>query len=137
MSLTITHTSAVGTPLDERDAAILAERQAAFLSRSGVVGPQQGDVVEFRDGTRRRVAYAWPESVQTGRLRASYYLGRGYMSHSGSCFRSVPRDAFAPTDRTSWESAWFFHHDHRSAHNGVDVLVDVPVWTCGADAPSH
>jgi hypothetical protein len=123
--------------LDERDAAILAERQAAVLSRPEGDGPQQGDVVEFRDGTRRRVAHRWPESVQTGDLRASYYLGKGYMSYSGSLFASVPLAAFTLTGRTSQETAWFFHHDWARAHNGVDVVVDVPVWTCDADAPRH
>jgi hypothetical protein len=125
------------TELDELDAAILAERQAAFLDRADDEGPRQGDVVAFRDGTFLRVSYAWPDRIQTGDMRASYYLGNGYMSHSGACFTGVPRAAFTPTGRRSLETAWFFHHDQRRAYNGVDVLVAVPVWRCDADAPRH
>jgi hypothetical protein len=32
------------------------------------------------------------------------------------------------TDQIRSARFWFFSRDHHTAHNGVDVWVDVPVW---------
>ena len=126
------------TELDERDAAILAERTRLF---DEAPGPREGDYVIFADGTERRVSFVTPlewlpecDSVQTSD-GGSWYLGEGYCSFSGGLYRGVKRDTLTLTDETRAGSCWFFHHNHRMAHNGVEVLIPFRVYECSEDAP--
>lgn len=118
--------------LDERDQAMLDERQAAYLDR---IGPQVGHWVSFADGTLRRISYVWDWSdptelhVQTSD-GGSFYLGHGYMSFSGGLYPSVPARTLRVTCLLKPGPAWFFHHDYAQAHNGVYVEVPCPVWDC-------
>lgn len=121
---------------DERDQKILDERLAAFAEREG---PQTGHYVRFADGTMRRISHVWDwegcddPSVQTSDC-GSWYFGEWYMSFSGSLYKGIPASTLARTNETKPGRAWFFHHDYRSAHNGVDVMVDLPVWECSLPA---
>lgn len=117
---------------DERDAEILAERIAEYDARQG---PRVGDYVRFADDVTRRISYVWRDehetvfSVQTS-TGGSYYLGKGYVSMSGSLFGGVKPDTLTLTDETRDGGVWFFHHDWHTAHNGVDVTVPFRVFTC-------
>jgi hypothetical protein len=83
----------------------------------------------------RQIFYVWPDSVQTSD-GGSFYLGDGYMSFSGSLYTSVPIETLTLIEGTRREAwAWFFHHDHRTAHNSVHVCVPVRVWMSSAKAP--
>lgn len=117
---------------DERDAEILAERVEAFNERQG---PRVGDYVRFADDVTRRISYVWRDehetvfNVQTSN-GGTYYLGKGYVSMSGSLFGGVKPDTLTLTDETRDGEVWFFHHDFHTAHNGVDTVTAFRVFTC-------
>lgn len=128
------------TTLDARDAAILAERIALL---DAVEGPRCGDFLRMPDGTMHRVAHVYPADwddmagVQPNYLannwrerfgEGSYYLGRGYVSMSGSLDGWIAASRLTLTSETREGSAWFFHHDHARAHNGVTVSVPFRVY---------
>lgn len=117
---------------DERDAEILAERVEAFNARQG---PRVGDYVRFADDVTRRISHVWRDehdaafSVQTSN-GGSYYLGKGYVSMSGSLFGGVKPETLTLTEETRDGAVWFFHHDWHTAHNGVDTVATFRVFTC-------
>ncbi len=117
--------------LDNRDKAILAARVPAF---DPTESPRVGDYVDFTDDVTRRISQMWPDHVQTSD-GGSFYLGVGRMSFSGSLYTSVPTETLTLTEGTREASAWFFHHDDRTAHNGIDVCVLMRVWVSSAKAP--
>lgn len=123
--------------LDERDRQIIWERRHSIEL---IEGPRVGDFVDFADGERRRVSYIWADehgqafSVQTSD-GGSYYLGNGYVSMSGSLYSGVGPETLAFTGETAPGSAWIFHHDYRTADNGVDVTIPFRVYRCSVDAP--
>lgn len=115
------------TEFDERDAALLAERQAEWDKRTG---PRVGDFVRMLDGTLRRFAYDWGVSLQTtckGYDASFYFFGSG-MSFSGSLAPSIPRASIEDTGETMEGAAWFFHHNQPGAGRGVRFLVKCRVW---------
>lgn len=116
---------------DARDRRIIGERMGALLERKG---PRVGDFVDFADGTQRRISYLWPDGAQTSD-GGSYYLGRGYVSMSGALHPCVPLESLEPTGelRAGW--VWIFHHDHHTAHNGVDARVSFRVFRCAQEPP--
>lgn len=124
---------------DDRDAGILIERRSMLFSQP--FQPAQGDWIEFACGTVRRISHVWlddngrPKSIQSS-TGGSWYLGRGYISHSGGLFTGVPASTLAPTDQRRDAPIWFFHHDQHRAHNGVHAKVPVRVWKCSQEAPS-
>ena len=118
---------------DDKDAAILAERIAQWTKRNG---PRVGDFVHMPDGTLRRFTHDWDDSLQTtcGGSHPcagdqSFYLGKGFMSFSGSLDSSIP------LERITWMpgeikegGCWFFHHDFMTAHNAVYAKVPCRVY---------
>ncbi len=117
-------TATIDTNLDQRDQAILEARQAAF---DAISGPRVGDRVLMLDGTEQRFSYRWDDGLQTSR-GGSFYLGDGYLSFSGQLNRTVPFDKLVETNMTETANAWFFHHDHHTGNNGVDVRIRVRVY---------
>lgn len=121
--------------LDQQDQSILQARQASFTA---IAEPKQGDFIRFANGTIKRIAHVWAdengkaETIQPTMYRgdSSFYLGDGYMSFSGSLNTGIPAAKFHRTSETMPGSAWFFHHDYATAHNGVNVTVNCPVWEC-------
>ena len=113
---------------DDRDSELLSERVARWNARPG---PRVGDFILMLDGTTRRFAHNWVNSLQTtyvwrnGRQdTGSFYFDRsGYMSMSGSLDDPIPLDQIVDTGELRAGSAWFFHHDWAQAHNGVYVNV--------------
>jgi hypothetical protein len=59
------------------------------------------------------------------------------MEYSGGLESSIPMDKFSRTQETMSAPAWFFHHDDVRAHNGIDIMVNCPVWECDAPAPEN
>lgn len=124
--------------LDERDAAIYRER---FHALYRAPGPRVGDFVDFADGVTRRISFITPpewlpecDSVQTSD-DGSFYLGHGYASFSGALYPGVPHGSLEYTTEHRRGPAWFFHHDHHRASNGVDVDLDWRVFRCSLEAP--
>ena len=122
------------TPIfDEKDAAILAEREAKMLACEG---PRIGHFVRFADGMLCRMSLIHRYSdtdevdIQTSR-GGSFYLGEnGFVDFSGGLNSSVPLERFTKTAEKMLGSVWFFHHGHRAAHNGVQAKANFPVWEC-------
>lgn len=117
---------------DARDAEILAARIAAW---DGVDGPRVGDFVEMPGGEVRRFTHDWGDAIQTtcGVMHpcandASFYFGGTYMSFSGSLDPALPKAKLRDTGKVRQGRAWFFHHDHMTAHNGVHVEVPCRVY---------
>ena len=115
--------------LDSQDAAILAARQTL---RDKIQGPRIGDFVSMKDGTLRRFTYDWGDAIQvTSTLPGSqrFYLHHdGRLDYSGGLDQAIPKTRLKPTGKTQPGSAWFFHHDHHRAHNGVDVTLPCRVY---------
>lgn len=111
--------------LDERDQAILAERVA---HRDTDEGPRVGDFVVMDGGRLVRVSYLWADIVQVSQ-EGSWHLGEGgYASFSGSLEPGFPRNELRPIDSLRDGTFWFFHHNDRRAHNGVDVTIPCRVY---------
>lgn len=121
---------------DERDIALLTDRQAARLARPEML---EGDYVQFSDGQTRRVSYVntfGEGSVQTSRGGSWHISSTGAGSFSGGLDNSVPYRSLTDTKQWRIASFWFFHHEHRTAFNAVHVKVYVRVWTCDLPAPA-
>lgn len=117
--------------MSERDAAILAERVEAL---DAIAGPRVGDFVRFADGTMRRASHDWfGESMQTS-TGGSFYLGKGYVSFSGSLFHGVSPETLTDTGERKDGRVWFFHNDYATAGGGVDAVVSFRVFECSLDA---
>lgn len=104
---------------DERDAEIARERVRAWNERPGA---RVGDWVTLRDGSWRRFTHDWGDGLQTtikNNVDTSFYLGKGYVSFSGSLDPTLPRADLVETSETKNGNFWFFHHDSVGAHRGV------------------
>jgi hypothetical protein len=127
--------------LDERDWLILQDRLAELDT---IDGPRVGDWVVFADGVERRISQRWQfpadedgpaiDAVQTS-SGGSFYLGDGYVSFSGGLFGSVPTATLEATGQFREGRVWFFHHDHWTAHNGVQSVGLFRVFLCSEVAP--
>src|SRR5262245_11223582 len=89
--------------MDDRDRAILAERVEAL---NAIDGPRVGDFVKFPGDITRRISYIWGDESELDWYRiqtsngGSWYLGKGYVSFSGSLYVGVPGTSFYATDET-------------------------------------
>ena len=131
------------TEFDERDRAIVAEREQALNADQG---PRVGDYVEFANSVTRRISHMWPAFADTGdgwsapasaqtSEGGSFYLGDGYVSFSGGLHPGIPVDTLTRTEEMRPGSVWVFHHDWHTAHNGVDTEIPFRVYHSTADAP--
>jgi hypothetical protein len=118
--------------LDERDSAILAERQAELDTKTY---PKVGDWVRFNNGEHRRITYVWSHGYQLNtqsKYGGRFYLGEtGYCDYSGGLTPAIPTDTLTATGERKPAPVWFFHHNRRVAHNGIDVTAEFPVWNAG------
>lgn len=116
---------------DEKDAAILAERQAAFDTRKG---PRVGDFIVMPDKTLRRFTHDWGESIQTTCKPhefgpESFYITEdGFASYSGALDPAIDKKLIIETESTKDGYFWFFHHNHVQAHNGVHATMPCRVY---------
>lgn len=130
--------SQINVKLDQIDRTILNDRLNKLAK---IPGPRVGDYVRFADGVERRIAHDWAMfdgGLQTADDRfgpMTFYLDSGFCSYSGGLRNQVPRETLTLTEETKLGSVWFFHHDIRHAHNGVDVEIPFRVYTCTEDAP--
>ncbi len=118
--------------LDKKDKQILSDRIAAWNKRRG---PRVGDYVKMLDGTTRRFTHHWGDGLQVTcahNADTSFYLGDGYMSFSGSLDPCIPLENIKDTGKKRNGWAWFFHHDSRCAHNGVQVEAPCRVYAEGS-----
>lgn len=132
---------------DEHDQAILTARQTMLDKLNH---PRVGDWVDFANGVSRRISHIWPhdhtrdtatkglhpkDGLQTSHDGYGYYLGEGYISFSGSLYRSVEARTLTLTEEKRNGRVWFFHHNHAQAHNGVETTIPFRVYKCNLPAP--
>ena len=117
---------------DEEDAKILEQRLKAFNERQG---PRVGDFIRFVDGVLRRIGEHIEGVGYQSTDGGQFYLGEGYCAYSGTLHPLVPEHSLMSTGETRSGSAWFFHHNQRFAHNGVDVEVEFRLFACMYAAP--
>lgn len=104
---------------DDRDMAIAEERLKKFDQDPD---PRVGDFVITPEGKLQRIAYCWPDQLQTCD-GGSFFLGNGYADMSGGLDPGFKKEAFKITEEKKPGRFWFFHHDYRMAHNGIGVLA--------------
>ena len=123
--------------IDDRDRALIATRSTALAARAT---PQVGDFVDFTNGITRRISHLWthwsPPDIQTSD-NGSFYLGNQGCSFSGGLYPAIPAELFTPTEERRDGSAWLFHHDSATAHNGVYFTVPFRVWRCAREAETY
>jgi hypothetical protein len=115
---------------DERDQLILDQRIAFWNARTG---PRVGDYVIMREDDVRRFTHDWDDgSIQvTAGVNGtgSFYFDRnGHMDYSGGLDPTILMSDLIDTGATRDAAAWFFHHDHSCAHNGVQFRVPCRVY---------
>ena len=123
--------------IDDRDREIIATRSATLAAQTT---PQVGDFVDFANGVTRRISHPWPDwpdpTIQTSD-NGSFYLGTTGCSFSGGLYPGIPAERFTPTEERREGSAWLFHHDCSSAHNGVYFTIPFRVWRCERDTETY
>jgi hypothetical protein len=113
---------------DDRDAALLAERQARFDQQSG---PRVGDIVLMRDGSMRRFTHDWGDGLQTTTPQfgaGSFYFGTGHMDYSGALDPTIPKAGLIDTGEQREARVWFFHHNFPGAARAVHTTARVRVF---------
>lgn len=116
--------------LDEQDTTILLNRIAA---RASILGARVGDWCRMPDDDIwRRFTHDWGDSLQTTLPHQGggsfYFSGSGHLDYSGGLDPALPINRLHDTGETLPARAWFFHHNHHRAHNGVDVMVPCRVF---------
>jgi hypothetical protein len=117
--------------LDANDKAII-ERRLHTLRKT--TEPQVGDYVYFASGEIERISYDWGDVVQTSE-GGSWYLGNGYLSFSGSLNQGTDKAMLRKTEQVCMGDFWIFHHNHRTAHNGVHAFDSFPLWKTMKEKP--
>jgi hypothetical protein len=79
--------------LDEKDTAILAEREAAFNNHKG---PRVGDFVRMLDYSIQRFSYDWGKDIQTTNGGSFYLDSNGLASFSGGLNPAIMKDTLEP-----------------------------------------
>lgn len=116
---------------DNVDAEILKERELSF---NRMKGPRVGDFLRTPEGFLR-FTHDWVNRIQTT-VRpshpcngdASFYLGDGHVSFSGSLDSAIAKESLRDTSQKQEGSFWFFHHDSAQAHNGVYFRIACRVF---------
>ena len=105
------------------DFLMIKSRMALYNERQGA---RVGDYLKIGDKYLRFVC-DYGEKIQVGQ-NGSYYLGKGYLSHSGGCDESYPHANLRQTKETRNGSVWVFHADHHSAGYGRTAIQKFRVF---------
>lgn len=89
--------------------------------------PRVGDFVIMPDGSYDRVAYVWPDVIQTC-TGGSFYMGCGYASMSGGLKPGIPKDKFKRIEEIKTGRFWTFHHDCQQADNSIGIACGCRVF---------
>ena len=115
--------------IDARDEALIAGRRLLF---DALPGPRVGDYIDFADGVTRRISHIWsiePRSIQTSE-GGSFYFDNGFCSFSGGLHPGIPADTLTLMPAPREGTAWCFHHDYATAHNGGTFTLLFRVYAC-------
>jgi hypothetical protein len=109
---------------DARDKAIADEIAAAYLAFNG---PRVGDWAEMPDGTYKRIAHSWGDSIQLC-SGGSFYVSKSGASMSGGLDDAIDASRFAATDQYKVAGFWFPHHDNLERDCAIGLRFPVKVW---------
>ena len=117
---------------------ILNERQTAF---NKIQGPRVGDYLYIPSTDKRvpeytRFTHDWTDSIQTGGLGGSFYMGEsGGLGYSGGLDPGVKTADLTLTAATKEGSVWFFDKGRVGAGRGRTFNIPMRVYTLkkGAD----
>jgi hypothetical protein len=113
--------------IDDYDVELISARASKALSFTE--GPLVGDYIRFSDGTLKRVAHVWDDSIQpTGGFGESFYLTDCGGSFSGGLDPGIDLSKFVLTDERMMGKFWIFHNNYWTGHNGVEFLIPCKVW---------
>lgn len=137
VSLSNSRATTLRLRLNMTNAQILEMRVASFNEHPG---PRVGDYLQLpklhpKLGDMTRFTHAWDDSIQTGGLGGSYYLGDGYLSYSGSLDTGTLRKFIGNQIGTRLGRVWFFDEDIHRAGRGVNFNIECRVFELlpGAD----
>jgi len=123
--------------VDPFNLELVATRMAAFNKRKG---PRVGDFLKLpatdpRQGNMTRFTHYWGDSIQTGGMSGSFYLGTDYQSYSGGLDTGPAIGDILPTDETRMGSIWLFDRGMSGGGRGVYFTQPMRVFTLreGAD----
>jgi hypothetical protein len=118
--------------LDDRDRTILSDRATRFWAQH--TGPMVGDYVDFADGVSRRISHVWDfgdaDRIQTSDGGSWYLTSIGTCDFSGGLLPAIPAATFTLTGEAREGAVWFFHHNYRTAHNGLETTMPFAVYRC-------
>ena len=111
---------------DSKDEAIRLARQN---QRNAITGPRIGDFVIMPDGREVRLAEPWPDGFQASNGGSYVLADNGGIAMSGGFEPGIlaPAD-LVETGKVRTGSVWFFHHNERRAHNGVQTRIECRVY---------
>lgn len=119
------------------NAEIMADRIEKF---NALEGARVGDYVRLprrhqHHGEFTRITHDWGDTLQTGGMGGSFYLGAGWLSYSGSLDSGIARAQLVATDETRIGPFWFFDEDRSGAGRGISFEAPMRVFTVreGAD----
>lgn len=124
--------------LDERDQAILAEREALL---NKIKGPREGDWVRFSDGVMHQISHVHnsrskklKKGVQTTK-GGSFHLGRtGHVEYSGGLDPLMDMETLTLTEETRDTTVWIFHHGVPQGGGGVHADIPFRVYETTLDS---
>lgn len=98
--------------------------------RKGKVGARVGDFLRMPDGSYLRFAHDWGNCLQltASETSGSFFLGRGYMNHSGSLQPPVERCKLRLTDEVRPGLVWAFSRDLQRYATKVEAMVEFRVY---------
>lgn len=118
--------SALNPGLDAKQLAIAARLAQPCLSQQG---PEVGYFIRLKDGSLTRFTHKWEHGLQTEfGGSSSFYLGDGYVSHSGGLDSVIANTAIQPTGETLPGVFWFFKDNQRGAGRNINVNLPCPVF---------
>ena len=91
-------------------------------------GPRVGDFLQVMPDRYTRLTHVWGAVLYTGSLVDSYYLGKGYITYSGSCGRGYEKKQVMPTTQTMEGRIWTFSNHWQGAGRGIHLTVPLRVF---------
>ncbi len=107
-----------------RNEQILNERIKAY---NKLKWARIGDYLYYK-GEYVRFTHDWGDSLQTSEGEGSFYLGKGYVSYSGSLNTGLSKELIQYAGKRKLGRVWFFDSDVWGAGRGVNFEIPFRVF---------
>lgn len=91
-------------------------------------GPRVGDFLQVAPDRYTRFSHAWGTVLYAGSVFDSYYLGKGYITYSGSCGRVYEKKQVTLTGQSMEGRIWTFSNNWQGAGRGIHLTVPLRVF---------